>query len=186
MTKFDQSKSKSGRIDVISGSMFSGKTEELLRRVRRAQIAKLNCLLVKPNSDKRFSENHITSHDQNKLEALSIQQSKDVIQYSETVDVIAIDEAQFFDNDLPEVCSELANKGKRVIVAGLDMDSFGKPFGPMPFLMARAEQVLKLSAICMNCGQDAAFSKRLSESIEQFELGAGNEYKPLCRTCFNA
>jgi len=174
-----------GWIEVICGSMFSGKTEELLRRLRRAKIAHLKVMAFKPKIDTRYDDYKIVSHDHNHLQSQPIDLAADILQYAHDVDVIGIDEAQFFDEQLIAVCNTLATRGIRVIVAGLDMDFQGKPFGPMPTLLAQAEFVTKVNAICAKCGNPAAFSYRLLDSEETILLGEQQEYEPRCRTCFN-
>ncbi len=174
-----------GWIEVITGSMFSGKTEELIRRLRRADIAKLNVKIFKPAIDTRYSDVEIVSHDAKAIKSIPVQKAFDILKYiDENVDVVGIDEAQFFDNDLIEVCNKLANNGIRVIVAGLDMDFMGKPFGPMPQLMAIAEYVTKVHAICIRCGALAHYSHRKTASKQQVELGEKDKYEPLCRQCY--
>ena len=174
-----------GWIEVIAGSMFSGKTEELIRRLKRAKIAKLKVEIFKPGIDTRYSDEKIVSHDANKINSTPVDNSKKILELIEGVEVVGIDEAQFFDEGISDVCSELANRGIRVIVAGLDMDFLGKPFGPMPTLFSIAEYVTKVHAICMKCGNLANHSHRLSQSAEIVELGEKDKYEPLCRSCFN-
>jgi thymidine kinase len=176
---------KQGWIEVVCGSMFSGKTEELIRRLRRAQIAKLNVQIFKPGIDTRYSETEIVSHNANAIKSIPVKNSSEILDKIENVDVVGIDEAQFFDDGIIDVCNKLANKGIRVIVTGLDMDFLGNPFGPIPKLMAIAEYVTKVHAICMRCGDLANYSHRLSESKTLVELGEKDKYEPLCRTCFN-
>jgi thymidine kinase len=175
---------KHGWIEVIAGSMFSGKTEELLRRLRRAKIAKQHVEIFKPHIDIRYSTDEVVSHDANSILSTPVETSGNILLLSGNVDVVGIDEAQFFDKGLTEVCQKLANQGIRVIVAGLDMDFKGKPFGPMPDLMACAEYVTKVHAICMKCGDLAHFSHRLSKDDKLVMLGEKVEYEPLCRRCF--
>ena len=174
-----------GWIEVITGSMFSGKTEELLRRLKRAQLANQKVEIFKPNIDNRYSASEIVSHDLNSLAATPVETSAKALLWDSNVDVIGFDEAQFFDNSLIDVCNSLANKGIRVIVAGLDMDFKGNPFGPIPNLLACAEYVTKLQAICINCGNLAYISHRKLNSLELIYIGEKAEYEPLCRTCFN-
>ena len=181
-----------GRLEVICGPMFSGKTEELLRRVRRAVIAHQPTVLIKPATDTRYAVNEIVSHDKNAMPSKVVSKSKDILDSLE-VDgdgrsalVIAIDEAQFFDDDLPEVCNELANRGLRVIVAGLDLDFTGKPFGAMPTLLALAEEVTKLHSVCVETGRDAHFSHRIAGGNDTVELGEKDRYVPLARHAFVA
>ncbi|MCX7862345.1 MAG: thymidine kinase [Bacteroidales bacterium] len=174
-----------GWIEVICGSMFSGKTEELLRRLKRAQIAKQKIEIFKPKIDVRYSESEVVSHDETAMVSTPVDTALNILLYvNDDVDVVGIDEAQFFDNTLVEVCNQLANRGIRVIVAGLDMDYMGKPFGPMPYLMAIAEYVTKVHAICMSCGSLAQFSHRKIQSEKLVVLGETNEYEPLCRECY--
>ncbi len=175
---------KAGWIEVITGSMFSGKTEELIRRLKRAQIAKQKVEIFKPVLDTRYSEREIVSHDSSSIESIPVDSAKKILDLAMDADVVGIDEAQFFDNDIVEVCNALANNGKRVIVAGLDMDYLGKPFGPMPALMAIAEYVTKVHAICIKCGDLAHYSHRKSSSDSLIELGEKDKYEPLCRACF--
>jgi len=173
-----------GWIEVICGSMFSGKTEELLRRLRRAQIAHQRVELFKPAFDNRYSATDVVSHNRQSWAGRPVEASFDILSAATNCEVIGIDEAQFFDENLPEVCRELANLGKRVIIAGLDMDSNGEPFGTMPILMATAEFVTKVNAICMQCGATAAYSFRLVASTEQKFLGETDHYEARCRRCF--
>lgn len=175
---------KRGNIEVIAGSMFSGKTEELIRRLKRAKIARLKVEIFKPAIDTRYSLAEVVSHDENSIMSTPVENSGNIMLLAGDVDVIGIDEAQFFDNGLIEVCVSLANMGIRVIVAGLDMDFMGKPFGPIPGLMAVAEHVTKVHAICIHCGDVAQFSHRLSKADKLVLLGEKNEYEPLCRSCF--
>lgn len=176
---------KSGWLEVVCGSMFSGKTEELIRRLRRAQIAQLKVEIFKPSLDTRYSETDIVSHDSKAIRSISVKLSDEILGRADNVDVIGIDEAQFFDEGIIEVCNILANRGIRVIVAGLDMDFQGNPFGVMPALMAQAEYVTKVHAICMNCGDLAHYSHRISASETIIELGEKDKYEPLCRNCYN-
>lgn len=179
-----------GRLEVVCGPMFSGKTEELLRRVRRSQIARLPTVLVKPAIDTRYAVGDVVSHDKNAMPSVVVEKASDIMNVLE-VDgrpalVVAIDEAQFFDDDLPRVCSELANKGMRVIVAGLDLDFNGVPFGSMPQLLALAEEVTKLHAVCVETGRAAHFSHKISGSDDTVELGEKDKYIPLARHAFVA
>lgn len=174
-----------GWIEVICGSMFSGKTEELIRRLRRAEFAKQDLILFKPSVDKRYSDKNVVSHRGTEFNAVLVTSSKEILNNVEDQKVVAIDEAQFFDKQLVEVASELAGRGIRVILAGLDMDYTGAPFGPMPALLASAEYVSKVHAICVSCGNLAQFSNRLVADTDQVMLGAVEEYRPLCRSCFN-
>lgn len=174
-----------GSIEVITGSMFSGKTEELIRRLKRVKIAHLNVMTFKPTIDVRYSDFDVVSHNQNSVEAIPVQAARVINNMvGDDVQVVAIDEAQFFDEYLPAVVVELARRGKRVIVAGLDTDYLGQPFGPMPEVMAVADDITKLRAICSRCGRLATFSYRIGESTDQVLLGEGDEYTPLCRNCY--
>ena len=197
---FSENSKKSGCIEVICGSMFSGKTEELIRRLRRAQFAKQKIATFKPTLDKRYSELDVVSHDRSEehtseLDVVShdshsisctpIKSPSRMLQVDPSVEVVGIDEAQFFDDSIIEVVQELANRGVRVIIAGLDTDYLGKPFGPMPGLLAIAEDVQKVHAICVRCGALANHSHRLSESKKLVVLGEKDIYEPLCRDCYN-
>ena len=175
---------KRGWIEVICGSMFSGKTEELIRRLKRAKIANLKVEIFKPAIDVRYDEIKIVSHDENAILSTPIDNSQKILLLAQGVDVIGIDEAQFFDDEISNVCDELALRGTRVIVAGLDMDFMAKPFGQMPFVLAKADYVTKLHAICMKCGSIANYSYRIIPNEEQIMLGAKNAYEPRCRLCF--
>lgn len=174
----------SGSIEVICGSMFSGKTEELIRRLRRAQIAKLNVEIFKPKTDTRYDETAVVSHDSNSISSTPVESSSAILLLGTNTQVVGIDEAQFFDEELPDVCTQLANKGIRVIIAGLDMDFSGKPFGPMPALMAIADDVSKVHAICLQCGGLAMYSYRTVTDKSQLLLGEKDSYEPRCRACF--
>jgi len=174
----------SGWIEMICGSMFSGKTEELIRRIRRAEIAKMNTIIFKPQIDDRYSSNHVVSHNQSKLASKLVNHSKEILGESSKMDVIGIDEAQFFDNGIINVCKSLANNNKRVVVAGLDTDYLGKPFGPVPALMCEADYLDKLTAICMQCGNPASYSQRLTQDSEQVVIGEKDIYEARCRNCF--
>ncbi|MBR1927357.1 MAG: thymidine kinase [Bacteroidales bacterium] len=176
---------KAGEIEVICGSMFSGKTEELIRRIRRAKFANLKIEIFKPTIDTRYSEDDVVSHDFHKIPCHAVKDPKEMLNVADDVQVIGIDEAQFYDMSLVEVAQELADRGKRVIIAGLDTDYMGKPFGPMPYLMAVAEEVRKVHAICVRCGNLANHSHRLSNSMELVVLGEKDAYEPLCRDCYN-
>ena len=176
---------RKGCIEVIAGSMFSGKTEELIRRLKRAKLAKQKVEIFKPQIDTRYSEEEVVSHDANSIHSTPVSSSGNIFLLSSDVDVVGIDEAQFFDNNLVEVCNKLANQGVRVIVAGLDMDYRGVPFGPMPQLIACAEYVTKVHAICVKCGDLAQYTHRKSESEKLVLLGEMDIYEPLCRTCYN-
>ncbi|MEX1188879.1 MAG: thymidine kinase [Bacteroidia bacterium] len=174
-----------GWIEVICGSMFSGKTEELIRRLKRAKFAKQRVEIFKPAVDIRYDDEDVVSHDSNSIRSTPVESSQSILLLAGDVEVIGIDEAQFFDKELVNVCNELANQGCRVIVAGLDMDYRGNPFGPIPSLLATAEYVTKVHAICMVCGNLANHSHRLDTSNENLVLlGETNEYQPLCRACF--
>lgn len=174
-----------GWIEVICGSMFSGKTEELIRRLRRINFAGQDLLLFKPRIDKRYSEECVVSHNGATFEAIQVDTAKEILNHWSSERIVAIDEAQFFDEDIVRVANHLASNGVRVICAGLDMDFQAKPFGPMPFLMASAEYVTKVHAICMSCGNLAQFSHRKTKQKEQVLVGAVDEYEPLCRSCYN-
>ena len=174
-----------GWIEVICGSMFSGKTEELIRRLRRAEFARQDLVLFKPSVDIRYSDKNVVSHRGTEFNAVLVENSKEILAAVKNQKVVAIDEAQFFDSQLVEVASELAGRGIRVILAGLDMDYTGAPFGPMPALLAAAEYVSKVHAICVSCGNLAQFSNRLVSDTDQVMLGAVEEYRPLCRSRFN-
>lgn len=178
-------KQRSGWIEVVCGSMFSGKTEELIRRLKRATFAKQKVEIFKPDTDIRYDQVEVVSHDQNSIPSTPVSASSSILLLADDCDVIGIDEAQFFDRELPNVCRQLANKGIRVIVAGLDMDFKGNPFGPMPDLMAMAEYVTKVHAICVRCGSLAQFSHRISTEESLILLGETEHYEPICRTCFN-
>lgn len=175
----------SGSIEVICGSMFSGKTEELIRRLKRAQIAKLNVEIFKPKTDTRYDETAVVSHDSNSIQSTPVESSAAILLLGTNTQVVGVDEAQFFDDELPEVCNKLALKGIRVIVAGLDMDFQGKPFGPMPNLMAIAEHVTKVNAVCMQCGSPAVYSYRTVASEAKVLLGEKDSYEPRCRACYH-
>ena len=176
---------KKGWIEVICGSMFSGKTEELIRRLKRAKYAKQRIEIFKPEIDTRYDLEKVVSHDENSINSTPVQSSSQILLLSTDIDVVGIDEAQFFDPEIVPVCNILANRGVRVIVAGLDMDYLGKPFGPMPGLIATAEYVTKVHAICMRCGNLAYVSHRKVENDNLVLLGETDSYEPLCRNCFN-
>lgn len=175
---------KRGSVEVITGSMFSGKTEELIRRLRRAQFAGLKVEIFKPTLDRRYSENRVVSHDERSIVSTPVDNSPAILLLAGQVDVVGIDEAQFFDNGLVDVCNSLADRGIRVIVAGLDMDFMGKPFGPVPALLSVAEFITKVHAICMRCGNLALYSFRKSDEAEVVLLGEKDKYEPLCRECY--
>jgi thymidine kinase len=175
-----------GWIEVICGSMFSGKTEELIRRLKRVKIANLRVEIFKPAIDIRYDETKIVSHDTTAIQSTPVDHSQKILLMAPAdVEVIGIDEAQFFDDQIADVCDQLAARGIRVIVAGLDMDYLGKPFGQMPFIMSKADYVTKLHAICMQCGHIANYSYRKISNDDQVMLGAKDVYEPLCRKCYN-
>ena len=174
-----------GWIEVICGSMFSGKTEELIRRLKRAKFSKQKVEIFKPAVDIRYDVENIVSHNENLISSTPVQSSSQILLLANDVDVVGIDEAQFFDLEIVNVCNELANRGVRVIVAGLDMDYLGKPFGPIPALLATAEYVTKVHAICMNCGSLAMYSHRMVKGDNLVMLGEKESYEPLCRSCYN-
>lgn len=165
--------------------MFSGKTEELIRRLKRAKIAQLKVEIFKPTIDTRYDEEDVVSHDDNSIHSTPVENASRILFFSKDFDVVGIDEAQFFDEELAEVCNKLADAGKRVIVAGLDMDFSGKPFGPIPALLSTAEYVTKVHAICMKCGNLAQYSHRTIKNDKLVVLGEKDSYEPLCRKCFN-
>ena len=173
-----------GSIEVICGSMFSGKTEELLRRLKRAEFAKLNIAVFKPKIDKRYDTQKVVSHDENTTQAIVVEGAKDILKLTNNAQVVAIDEAQFFDTGLVDVCNTLANAGVRVIIAGLDMDFLGKPFGVIPQILAIAEHITKVHAICVDCSAIANHSFRKTTDKNLVQIGEKEEYKPLCRNCF--
>jgi len=177
---------KKGWIEVVCGSMFSGKTEELIRRMKRAEFAKQKVEIFKPAVDVRYDENDVVSHEGATIRSTPVPSSGNILLLANDVEVVGIDEAQFFDEELPDVCEKLANAGIRVIVAGLDMDYSGKPFGPIPALLAKAEYVTKVHAICMRCGDLAQYSYRKTQDTSLVLLGEVDQYEPLCRRCFNA
>jgi len=173
-----------GSIEVICGSMFSGKTEELIRRMRRAQFARLEVGIFKPEMDTRYHHSDIISHDSNIIPSTPVPHSSAILSLERSIKVVGIDEAQFFDDGLPDVCNQLANRGIRVIVAGLDMDFKGRPFGPVPALMAIAEHVTKVHAVCVRCGAPANYSYRIPKDEQKLLLGEKESYEPRCRPCF--
>jgi thymidine kinase len=176
---------RAGWIEVIAGSMFSGKSEELIRRLRRAKIARQKIQVFKPEIDSRFSNNHIVSHSEMKHESSNVRTSAEIRANVEPdTEVVGIDEGQFFDNDLIAIANELAQRGVRVIIAGLDQDYTGKPWEPMPQLLAVAEYITKTHAICMRCGQPANYTQRTFESEERVAVGGAGMYEARCRTCF--
>ncbi len=176
---------RSGWIEVICGSMFSGKTEELIRRLKRAKIANQKVAIFKPAKDVRYDEQAVVSHDDNAIQSLPLEKSREILAHIHDVNVVGIDEAQFFDEDLTAVCQQLAIRGIRVIIAGLDMDFRGNPFGPIPQLLAVAEYITKVHAICPHCGSLATHSYRLSEENETVLLGEKDKYEPRCRVCYS-
>ena len=182
---FSENHKKSGCIEVICGSMFSGKTEELIRRLKRAQFANQKIAIFKPSIDVRYSEVEVVSHDLHSIKSTPITDAKCMLDIPEDIQGVGIDEAQFFDENIVDVCQTLANRGVRVIIAGLDTDFLGKPFGPMPSLMAVAEDVQKVHAICVKCGNLANHSHRLSKNENLVVLGEKDVYEPLCRECYN-
>ena len=176
---------ESGWVEVICGSMFCGKTEELLRRLRRARIANLNVIAFKPKIDDRYSKNKIVSHDKNSLNSIAIEDEKTLLDLGSKYDVVGIDEAQFFSNKLVSTCKELANNKTRVIIAGLDTDYRGLPFGPMPLIMCDSDYLEKLTAICMQCGKDATYTQRITAQTKRIVIGETDTYEARCRNCFN-
>ncbi|MBQ7195364.1 MAG: thymidine kinase [Bacteroidales bacterium] len=182
---YSESFKKSGCIEVICGSMFSGKTEELIRRLKRAQFANQKLAIFKPVVDTRYSEEDVVSHDLHSIKSKPVSKPSEMLDIEDDVQVVGIDEAQFFDESLVEVAQTLANRGIRVVVAGLDTDYMGKPFGPIPALLAIAEDVQKVHAICVKCGGLANHSHRLSKSKQLVVLGEKDIYEPLCRDCYN-
>lgn len=182
---FMENAKNQGWVEVICGSMFSGKTEELIRRIRRAVFANQKVVIFKPKIDTRYSEEEVVSHDAHSVHSTPVSSASEILSLANGAQVVGIDEAQFFDNDIVEVVQNLADNGVRVIVAGLDMDFRGVPFGPMPTLMAIAEYVTKVHAICVRCGDLAQHSHRLSKSDALVELGEKDIYEPICRHCFN-
>ena len=185
LEKDSNNSERTGWIEIVCGSMFSGKTEELLRRLTRARIAKQKVEVFKPAVDVRYDEEDVVSHDARKSNSIPVENASQILFYAEDFEVVGIDEAQFFGNELVSVCNELANRGKRVIVAGLDMDYKGNPFGPVPQLMAIAEYVTKVHAICIRCGNLANHSHRTVPDDKLVVLGETEAYEPLCRKCFN-
>jgi len=173
-----------GWIEVICGSMFSGKTEELIHRLKRARNARQSVEIFKPSTDTRYSQEEVVSHDANAIPSTAVESAGQILLLVHDADVVGIDEAQFFDNDLTSVCTKLANQGIRVIAAGLDIDYLGNPFGPMPGLMAVAEYVTKVHAVCIRCGDLAHYSHRIVADDALVRLGEGSAYEPLCRKCF--
>ena len=184
MHHIDGESHRPGRIEVVCGSIFSGKTDELTRRMKRAKFAKQKVEIFKPAIDTRYSDNDVVSHDQNAIPSTPVETSSSILLLSSDIEVVGIDEAQFLDMGLVDVCNELANRGVRVIVAGLDMDFRGVPFGPMPALCAIADDVTKVHAICVRCGNLAYLSHRLVQNDKRVLLGEKMEYEPLCRDCY--
>ena len=184
LEKSSNGNKRTGWIEVICGSMFSGKTEELIRRLNRAKIAQQRIEIFKPEIDKRYDDEKIISHDENSIISTPVQSASQILFLANEVDVVGIDEAQFFDDELVNVCNHLADNGVRVIVAGLDMDYLRKPFGPLPALLASAEYVTKVHAICMHCGNLAQYSHRTVKDDHLVLLGEKDNYEPLCRSCF--
>jgi thymidine kinase len=176
---------RSGWIEVVCGSMFSGKTEELLRRLKRAKIANQRVEIFKPKRDVRYDDQAVVSHDDNSIQSIPVGNSEEIFNHIEDINVVGIDEAQFFDDKLPSVCEKLAIRGVRVIVAGLDMDFKGEPFGPIPSLLAKAEYITKVHAICPHCGNLATHSYRLTSETDTVVLGEKDKYEPRCRLCYN-
>lgn len=175
-----------GWIEVICGSMFSGKTEELIRRLRRAQIARMNIAIFKPIMETRYSADHIVSHNQLKMPSYLVDSPKEILRRGKDADVIGVDEAQFFDKTIVDVCKELASNKKRVVVAGLDTDYKGLPFGPMPELMCEADYLDKFRAICVQCGNPASYTQRTSADTNRIVLGETDIYEARCRDCYEA
>ena len=184
LEKLVNQNSRKGWIEVICGSMFSGKTEELIRRLKRAKFAQLRVEIFKPSIDTRYDEEEVVSHDKNSISSTPVPASSNILLMADGIDVVGIDEAQFFDDGIVDVCNQLANRGVRVVVAGLDMDFKGKPFGPMPALLSTAEYITKVHAICVDCGDLAHHSYRFTESNDLVLVGEQESYKPLCRKCF--
>lgn len=176
---------QNGWIEVICGSMFSGKTEELIRRLKRVEFAQQKLLLFKPALDNRYHEEQVVSHKGSSLEAIPVANSSEILKHWKKERIVAIDEAQFFDEGLTAICNDLARHGVRVIIAGLDMDYLGQPFGPMPNLLCMAEYVTKVHAICVSCGNLAQYSHRTTKDEGQVLVGAVEKYEPLCRSCYN-
>ena len=181
----EKNKIKKGSIEVICGSMFSGKTEELIRRIRRAKIAKQSVIICKPSIEDRYERDKVVSHNMRAIDCITVGDATDIIELCQDKEVVGIDEAQFFNNNLVEVCNQLANQGVRVIIAALDMDYEGNPFEPIPQLMSIAEDVTKVRAICIQCGDLANYSYRIVDKDDQILLGEKNEYEARCRNCFS-
>ena len=181
----EKNKIRKGSIEIICGSMFSGKTEELIRRIERAKIAKQNVMICKPSIENRYDKDKVVSHDMKAIDCIAVGDATDIIELCKNKDVVGIDEAQFFNNNLVDVCNHLANRGVRIIIAGLDMDYEGNPFEPIPQLMSIAEDVTKVRAICIQCGDLANYSYRLVDKDNQILLGEKKEYEARCRICFS-
>ena len=181
----EKNKIRKGSIEVICGSMFSGKTEELIRRLGRAKIAKQSVIICKPSIEERYEKDKVVSHNMNAIDCITIDDAFDIIELCQNKEVVGIDEAQFFNNNLVEVCNQLANQGVRVIIAALDMDYEGNPFEPIPQLMSIAEDVTKVRAICIKCGDLANYSYRIADKDDKILLGEKNEYEARCRNCFS-
>ena len=181
----EKNKIRKGSIEIICGSMFSGKTEELIRRIERAKIAKQNVMICKPSIENRYDKDKVVSHDMKAIDCIAVGDATDIIELCKNKDVVGIDEAQFFNNNLVDVCNHLANRGVRIIIAGLDMDYEGNPFEPIPQLMSIAEDVTKVRAICTQCGDLANYSYRLVDEDNQILLGEKKEYEARCRICFS-
>ncbi len=177
-------KERKGWIEVVCGSMFSGKTEELIRRLKRAQIANKKVEIFKPVVDTRYHETNVVSHDSNSIRSTPVSHSENILLLADGIEVVGIDEAQFLDAELPAVCEKLAQRGVRVIIAGLDMDFEGRPFGPIPHLLAIADYITKVHAICVKCGEIAHFSYRTTTDKGRILLGEKDSYEPRCRTCY--
>ncbi len=177
---------RTGWVEIITGSMFSGKTEELIRRLKRAQIAKQKVTIFKPRIDNRYDETKIVSHSQNEIQSIVIEHPREILEHAIFAQVIGIDEAQFFPDEIVEIVDKLADSGKRVVIAGLDKDYRAVPFGPMPALMAKAEYVSKMLAICVRCGAPANYTQRMIASNDQVVIGAMESYEARCRHCFEA
>ncbi len=181
----EKNKIRKGSIEIICGSMFSGKTKELIRRIERAKIAKQNVMICKPSIENRYDKDKVVSHDMKAIDCIAVGDATDIIELCKNKDVVGIDEAQFFNNNLVDVCNHLANRGVRIIIAGLDMDYEGNPFEPIPQLMSIAEDVTKVRAICIQCGDLANYSYRLVDEDNQILLGEKKEYEARCRICFS-
>ena len=181
----EKNKIRKGSVEVICGSMFSGKTEELIRRLGRAKIAKQSVIICKPSIEDRYDKDKVVSHNMRAIDCITVGDATDIIELCQDKEVVGIDEAQFFNNNLVEVCNQLANQGVRVIIAALDMDYEGNPFEPIPQLMSIAEDVTKVRAICIQCGDLANYSYRIVDKNEQILLGEKNEYEARCRNCFS-